>query len=522
MRARQSAYPGLLFIALVPFAVLGTSGCNMNMNADTTPTASAVAQPLQGRVSGGEQPLVGATIQLYTAGAPTSGGAYGQGATARITGTLPVTDVNGNFAVASYTLPSVPSLWYLVASGGSPGNGNPANPGAVLMAAISGCTATSSLSSSLFVNINEVTTMATVAALQPFIAAPAPGNVGAPVIGAPSTNIVGLQNAFETVGNLANITTGSAVTPVTDYAATTANAQRINTLADILVHCVNSDPGGSSNCSTLYADATPTGALNTAADISQAAWYIAQNPSNNVSALFGLVPTTPPFVALTSVPSNYSIGVVTSGSACQTPVPLGFAGGYAILAGTTVTNASTNSDQTVITGGDVGVSPGTAETGFVTGTYTATIDNSGAGAAELDLTTAYNTAAGLALPAALPGDMSGLTFTPGLYKTSSAVTLNSGSVTLDAQGDPNAAFVFQIGTTLITAGGTQVILINGAQAQNVFWQVGSSATVGGASAFAGNIIAYTSITFDTDSTLLGRALASNGAVTLLSTTITAP
>jgi len=118
--------------------------------------------------------------------------------------------------------------------------------------------------------------------------------------------------------------------------------------------------------------------------------------------------------------------------------------------------------------------------------------------------------------------MSGITFTPGLYKTSSAVTLNSGAVTLDAQGDPNAVFVFQIGSSLIAAGGTQVILINGAQSANIFWQVGSSATLNSSSAWVGNVIAYTTITMGTDATLHGRAMASNGAVTLLSNKITIP
>ncbi len=286
---------------------------------------------------------------------------------------------------------------------------------------------------------------------------------------------------------------------------------------------MNSDPSSTNNCSTLLADATPSGELYVAADTAQAAWYIAQNPGNNVPALFSLVPASPPFVALGTVPASYALNVITQASACQTAVSLGLAGNYAVLAGasTTVTNTSSSADQTVIIGGDVGV-PGGADTGFVTGTYTATIDNNDAGAAQNDLTAAYGTAAGLLLPAVLPGDLSNLTFTPGLYNTPSAVTLNSNSVTLDAQGDPNAVFVFQIGSTLTTAAGTQVVLTGGAQAQNVFWQVGSSATLGASNAFAGNIMAYTAITLGTDTTLQGRALASNAAVTLDSNKITVP
>src|SRR6202035_5215971 len=105
--------------------------------------------------------------------------------------------------------------------------------------------------------------------------------------------------------------------------------------------------------------------------------------------------------------------------------------------------------------------------------------------AQLDLTTAYNYAAGVQGAAVLPGDMRGLTFTPGVYKTSSTVMLSAGTVTLDAQGNANAVFIFQIGSTLTTLGGTQVILANGAQASNIFWQAGSSATLGTTSIFYG-------------------------------------
>jgi hypothetical protein len=142
--------------------------------------------------------------------------------------------------------------------------------------------------------------------------------------------------------------------------------------------------------------------------------------------------------------------------------------------------------------------------------------------AELDLTTAYLYAAGLPGGAVLPGDMSGLTFTPGLYTTSSTVELSAGNVTLDAQGNANAVFIFQVGSALTTLGSTQVVLAGGAQAKNVFWQVSSSATLGTNSVFQGTIMSLQSITLDTGATLIGRALAINGAVTMDSNTITAP
>ena len=142
--------------------------------------------------------------------------------------------------------------------------------------------------------------------------------------------------------------------------------------------------------------------------------------------------------------------------------------------------------------------------------------------AQLDLTSAYNYAAGLAGGAVLPGDLAGLTFTPGLYTNASTVMLSVGNVTLDAQGNANAVFIFQIGSTLTTLGSTQVVLAGGAQAKNVFWQIGSSATLGTNSIFKGTIIALQSITLDTGASLTGRALARNGAVALDSNPIVAP
>lgn len=150
------------------------------------------------------------------------------------------------------------------------------------------------------------------------------------------------------------------------------------------------------------------------------------------------------------------------------------------------------------------------------------IDNANAAAAESALTTAYTNAAGLLSPAVLPTDLTNITFTPGLYDTASAVTLNAGAVTLDAQNEATAVFIFQIGSTFTAAAGTQIILVNGASPKNVFWQVGSSATINSAAAWQGNIIAFTAISMGTDATLQGRAMARNGAVTLLSNKITVP
>jgi hypothetical protein len=135
--------------------------------------------------------------------------------------------------------------------------------------------------------------------------------------------------------------------------------------------------------------------------------------------------------------------------------------------------------------------------------------------AQADLTTAYNDAAGRTPAVDLPfGDLGGLVFTPGFYRRSSSLLL-TGDVVLDAQNDPHAVFIFQVGSTLTTASNSRVVLRNGAQACNVFWQIGSSATLGTNTAFRGNILALSSITLNTGAELVeGRALARNGAVTL--------
>jgi hypothetical protein len=220
--------------------------------------------------------------------------------------------------------------------------------------------------------------------------------------------------------------------------------------------------------------------------------------------------------------SDFTWTFTTAAAACQATVPLNSAATFEILAGSTVTNTG----PTIITGGDLGLSPGSAVTGFPPGTLTSPavmhLTDPIAAQAQLDLTAAYNYAAGVQGAAVLPGDLSGLTFTPGVYKTSSTVELSAGNVTLDGQGDASAVFIFQVGSTLTTLGSTQVILAGNAQAKNVFWQVSSSATLGTNSVFQGTILALQSITMDTGASLTGRVLARNGAVTLDSNTITVP
>jgi uncharacterized repeat protein (TIGR01451 family) len=200
----------------------------------------------------------------------------------------------------------------------------------------------------------------------------------------------------------------------------------------------------------------------------------------------------------------------------QPSVNLGTANSFAVLAGSGITNTG---PTTII--GDVGTFPITSETGF--GSVTLIGTNHAGDAvtqqAKTDLTTAYNDAAGRIPAIVVAGDLGGLTLVPGVYKSTSSLGI-TGILTLDAQGDPNAVFIFQMGSTLTTASGSSVNLINGAQACNVFWQVGSSATLGTGSTFRGNILALASITATTAVTVDGRLLASVGAVTLDTNTIT--
>ena len=202
---------------------------------------------------------------------------------------------------------------------------------------------------------------------------------------------------------------------------------------------------------------------------------------------------------------------------------LGSAETFAVLGGSTVTNTGAS-----IISGDVGVSPGSAITGFPPGM----IMNGGLHAndgiamqAHADLATAYTAFAGLPSPPAnnLTGtDLGGLTLTPGVYHCDVAATWSSGILTFDAQNVPTARFVIQIGTTLITPGSSSVVLINGADARNVYFQVGTSATLGSGSSFIGNILANAAITAVSGTNLTGRLLAVVEAVTLDTNNVTSP
>jgi hypothetical protein len=197
-------------------------------------------------------------------------------------------------------------------------------------------------------------------------------------------------------------------------------------------------------------------------------------------------------------------------------VPLGTSDSFSVLAGAGITNTGPTTVQ-----GDIGTFPTTSISGL--GSMTVGGANHAGDAvsqqAKIDLVTAYNTAAGEGPTNPIAADLGGRTLLPGVYNSASSMGL-TGALTLNAQGNPNSVFVFQIGSALTSASGSHILLTNGARACNVFWQVGSSATLGTGSTFIGTIIALTSITVTTGVTIDGRVLARNGAVTLDTDTIT--
>jgi hypothetical protein len=199
---------------------------------------------------------------------------------------------------------------------------------------------------------------------------------------------------------------------------------------------------------------------------------------------------------------------------------LGRAASYAALASSTVTSTG----NSVLTG-DIGTSPGASITGFGPGVYTGAIHaaDSASLLAQNDLINAYNLLAGLPCNVNLSGtNLGGLVLAPGVYAFASSAALSNVALTLEGTQSPNDAWVFQIASTLTTDSSSSIILTNGSRSSNVFWQVGSSATLGQDSAFVGSILAYSSVTVNIAVSVDGRALALNGAVTLINNAVTVP
>ena len=217
--------------------------------------------------------------------------------------------------------------------------------------------------------------------------------------------------------------------------------------------------------------------------------------------------------------SATALVLVGSTPASAASIGLGEASSFAVLAGSTVTNTGPS-----VIDGNVGVAPGLAVVGFPPATLVgSSLIYSGAPAAtpQLDLTTAYNAAAG-AISTPVATELGNTTPVPGVYAGALGVLEITGDLILDAGGDPNAEWIFQASSSLTTASASRVLLINGASACNVFWQVGSSATLGTGSTMVGTVMALSSISTNSGSTVTGRLMARNAAVTLIDTDITLP
>lgn len=213
--------------------------------------------------------------------------------------------------------------------------------------------------------------------------------------------------------------------------------------------------------------------------------------------------------------------VMPTQTIAQQPVMLNGSSTIAILAGAAISNTG----ATVVTG-DLALSPGSSVDGFPPGVLNGTlhISDSIANQGKIDLTAAYNDATDRITSeiVTLSGNIGGLTLTPGLYKSTSSLAISSGDLTFDAKGNPNAVFVIQMKSTFTTTSSRKIILSGGAQAANIFWQVGSSATFGTNSELKGTFFVMESITFQTGATLDGRAMARTGSVSLAGNTITKP
>jgi hypothetical protein len=260
-----------------------------------------VGGQLSGNVHGGQQPVSGASVRLYAAGAT----GYGSSATTLLSSPV-VSDANGHFTITgNYVCPSSSSQLYIVATGGNPGLASGTNNSALAeMTALGPCSLHGgqyTLDPNAFIMINEVTTVASVYALAAFMGSDATH------LGTSSTNAIGLANSFSLVNNLVNVTTGTALA-VTPAGNGTAPQATINALGNIMAACVNSDGTGTA-CAALAAAATPSGGT-APTDTIQGVLNVARNPAHNVSALYALASATPPFQpALAAVPNDWVLSV---------------------------------------------------------------------------------------------------------------------------------------------------------------------------------------------------------------------
>jgi len=303
---------------MVAATALALSGCGTGSMLFQKPAPPVGAQA-QGEMQGGQQPIAGATMQLYAVGA--SG--YGSAATPLFTSTV-TTNSNGAFSFPSgycSNAPSTSSLVYLVGTGGQPAGAGASvtNANEALMVALGPC---NSLTPSTHIRINELTTVAAVWALAPFMSGTTTAYLN---IGSTSTNATGIALAFDAAEQVVNTSTG-VIGGASLPAGATLPTDELNTLADILGQCVNSGggtEGDSSNCGNLFVDAPNTAGTGYATDTITAAMNIAENPARNVTTLFDLVPPKPVFEStLSSAPNAWTVAIQYTGGGLNTPTAI--------------------------------------------------------------------------------------------------------------------------------------------------------------------------------------------------------
>jgi hypothetical protein len=352
MTLRLNTLPSILFA----LAASALTGCGLGSGGPLSPTQTAVpaAVSLKGTVFGGSQAIGDATIQLYAAGSTGYGSAYSYATGTSLLGNNVVqtaSDGTGSFSLQNtFTCPAGNPEVYLVATGGNPGLTNGTNTNIALMAALGPCLG---ITSSTHIHINEMTTVASVWALSPFM-------TGIANLGSTASNATGLANAFATVNKLVAIGTG-----LPGGSALPANAvlpvAKMNTLADALAACVNS-PGGTagsnSSCGTLFTAATVGGVAPT--DTITAAMNIAQHPGANVPAIWGLANSQSPFQSkLASAPTDWNLIVTYSGGGLSTPKGIAVDQGGNVWAANQSNNSVTKLDALGVTSTDA--------TGFLSG-----------------------------------------------------------------------------------------------------------------------------------------------------------
>ena len=304
---RQRMLRSVLVVRIGLLAALGGlmfffSACGGAMQSVGTPAATP---SVQGRVHGGQPAVQAATVQLYAVNTTTYGGA-----SQPLLSPPATTNQYGGFIFTNPTCPGGDPEIYIVATGGNAGTGSN-NPNIAMMAAIGPC---STLTPTTFIDIDEVSTVAAVFALSPFMSTGEGANIGAS-----ASNATGLANAFDTATNLlADTSQGAGTSPGPNVpAGATVPSAKINTLADIISGCINSDPNTSTECADLFT--ATTSATITPSNTIDALLSIARYPANNVGGIFGHLPGTPPFTPVITQPPDWTLAINYTGGNLSNP-----------------------------------------------------------------------------------------------------------------------------------------------------------------------------------------------------------